>query len=446
MKIKANFNNITGKIKPMHAINQPPVPYVSLYHYLEEAGVPYSRTHDVGGGYGGFKYVDIPNIFRDFDADENNPASYDFAFTDKFLSELMKYNIKPFFRLGVTIEGDHMVNAYRIFPPKDYAKWARVCEHVIRHYNEGWANGFHMGIEHWEIWNEPDCCYKPEESNMWRGTPEEYYELYSVTANHLKKCFGDKIKIGGYAAIGLYDYAKDPEGKGLSKNREDFTQREFYIQFFHDFLKYITSEEHKAPIDFFSWHSYETFDFLIPQAKYVRRVLENYGLGHVEDYLNEWNLCWRVWNRATVLAPVSTLSAMLALQKEGTGMMMYYDARLGASRYGGMFNPESHKPFLNYYAFLMFNQLYKLENEVETSSDCDKVFVGAAKNDKKKTLILTNLSEEEKEIEFELEGVNTNDVEILMIDDFYQYSCTGKKFKAEKFVVPPTSCIEIRFN
>ena len=30
--------------------------------------------------------------------------------------------------------------------------------------------------------------------------------MLSITANHLKNCFGDKIKVGGYGAIGLYDY------------------------------------------------------------------------------------------------------------------------------------------------------------------------------------------------------------------------------------------------
>ena len=62
-------------------------------------------------------------------------------------------------------------------------KWAEICEHIIRHYNEGWADGFYYNIEYWEIWNEPD------NSQMWTGTPEEFYELYRVAANHLKSCF-----------------------------------------------------------------------------------------------------------------------------------------------------------------------------------------------------------------------------------------------------------------
>ena len=77
MKITADFAKITGKVKPMHGVGQPPMMGQSthFYHYLKEAGIPYSRLHDVGGWLGGGLYVDIPNLFRNFDADENLPES-----------------------------------------------------------------------------------------------------------------------------------------------------------------------------------------------------------------------------------------------------------------------------------------------------------------------------------------------------------------------------------
>ena len=65
-------------MKPMHGGGQPPLlgANVGHFHYLTEAGIPYSRLHDVGGAFGQGKFVDIPNIFRDFEADVNDPASY----------------------------------------------------------------------------------------------------------------------------------------------------------------------------------------------------------------------------------------------------------------------------------------------------------------------------------------------------------------------------------
>ena len=63
---------------------------------------PYSRNHDSGviGVYGGPYAHDISKIFRNFDADENDPASYDFACTDESLLSTLEAGTKIFFRLG----------------------------------------------------------------------------------------------------------------------------------------------------------------------------------------------------------------------------------------------------------------------------------------------------------------------------------------------------------
>lgn len=120
--IKLDFNKKLGKIKPMHGVGQPPFSGVdfSMFKYLKDAGIPYSRLHDVDGRFGGGLWVDIPNIFRDFDADPYDSASYDFAFTDLLIKALMENGCVPFFRLGVTIENAHRIKAYRIYPPKDF--------------------------------------------------------------------------------------------------------------------------------------------------------------------------------------------------------------------------------------------------------------------------------------------------------------------------------------
>ena len=92
MKLTADFSKITGKMKPMHGVGQPPILGINtdMFDYLRDAGIPYSRLHDVGGWFGGNLFVDIPNIFRDFEADVDEESSYDFAFTDLLLTELNK--------------------------------------------------------------------------------------------------------------------------------------------------------------------------------------------------------------------------------------------------------------------------------------------------------------------------------------------------------------------
>ena len=124
-KIKLNLSEALGAMKPMHAGGQPPVISTArdtFFHYMTEAGIPYSRLHDVGGAFGQGKYVDIHNIFRNFDADENDPASYDFAFTDHLLKGIKAAGCEPYYRLGITIENYPEIKAYRLDPPKDFAK------------------------------------------------------------------------------------------------------------------------------------------------------------------------------------------------------------------------------------------------------------------------------------------------------------------------------------
>ena len=104
--IQIHTDKTVGKIKPMHAGGQPPLGgngFNGFFHYLTEAGIPYSRLHDVGGAYARNNFVDIPNLFRNFDADENDPNNYDFTFTDFLIRSLVEAGVEPYFRLGITI-------------------------------------------------------------------------------------------------------------------------------------------------------------------------------------------------------------------------------------------------------------------------------------------------------------------------------------------------------
>ena len=58
--------------------------YRTNFDDYEAARIPYSRNHDSAACtvYGGPYSHDVSCIFPDFDADENDPASYDFACTD----------------------------------------------------------------------------------------------------------------------------------------------------------------------------------------------------------------------------------------------------------------------------------------------------------------------------------------------------------------------------
>jgi hypothetical protein len=403
MKFEFNFDKAVGSIRAMHGVCHPPIvgTDVSMFRYLSDASIPYARLHDVGGPFGSNRFVDISNIFRDFSADETKEKSYDFAFTDILIKGLMEAKCPPIFRLGETIENQHYVNAYRILPPKDNAKWARICEHIIRHYNEGWANGYHYDIEYWEIWNEPDSG-PGDVSQMWFGTMEQYFDLYKVASAHLKDTFGDKIKVGGYAACGLYamrNGALEAEDKEALSYHEKRTL--YWHKFFHAFMEMLKND--RPPMDFFSYHSYDTVENTIFYQDYIEKKLCEVGYGDVEIHNNEWNTHHEVDTMGTAAAATHTAAMMCAMQDTKLYMLMYYDARLGMSDYGGMFDPRWRRPFVTYDTFIAIGQLYKLGTQAEIKGAGDGLYATAATDGKENAILLVNIGED-KEISLDLAG------------------------------------------
>lgn len=413
MKITVNTKEILGKIKPMHAVGQPPMAgsfddYPSMhFHYLTEAAIPYSRLHDVGGYFGGNRFVDIPNIFRDFDADVDDPASYDFTFTDRLITGLINNGIEPYYRLGVTIENFAVIKQYRQDPPKDYAKWAKICENIIAHYIDGWADGFNYNITYWEILNEPDSGhgFRGRIAPMWWGTPEQYYELYTVTAKQLKARFGDRIKVGGYSAFGFYYVTDTPEEK------EKYPIHEYRMDFFNGFISYV--KEHGAPLDFFSWHSYYGAEKTAIHARWVANALKEAGFDKTESHLTEWNI--EPKTRGTGLHSANTSAMMLALQKEDIDMLLLYDAGLSGA-YAPLFHPVTEKPWHTYYALVAFGMLYKLGNEIKLDLEKESgVFAVGASNGTKSAIMIANISG--KTVPLEIDGIDLSEARWSAIDD-----------------------------
>ena len=362
--VAVDFSKVVGPVKPVNGVGQPPIlgySDTSMFHYLKEAGIPYARLHDVGGAYGKNVFVDIPNVFRDFDADENDPKNYDFPYTDCLLKGLVDNGVEPYYRLGVTIENAAGAGmpAYRIFPPRDYAKWARICEHVIRHYTEGWANGFHMKITHWEIWNEPENMETIEKNQMWKAPFSEYVKLYVVAAKHLKSKF-PHLKIGGYASCGFYAVAS---GWG----RPDDPRCKFLKDSFLEFLAAVKREQ--APLDFFSFHCYDKPKFGVRQFDYVRRTLDEYGFTKTETSCNEWHPS----GKQGTAAQAADIAAMLvALQAGPVDDAEIYDARCQLpSIYSPLFNAATMGPYKAYYVYRAFNELRRLGKSVAVSGSAE---------------------------------------------------------------------------
>ena len=372
-----------GIVKPMHAVNNGPShkfasdQRISNLEAYKDAGIPYARNHDAAfySTYGGEHCVDIVAIFPDFDADPYDPASYDFQLTDEYIQVTALAGTETYYRLGNKIE--HWSKKYGTLPPKDFKKWAIICEHIIRHYNYGWANGFHMNLQYWEIWNEPDL--DPDDSThkrCWGGTAEEFYEFFDIAANHLKSCFPE-LKIGGPACCGLHE------------------------EWLAGFFSHLT-----APLDFFSWHcyAYDPHELLAKCTK-ARKLLDDAGYPEAESILNEWNYVkgWRgeEWQYSLRMEKSLKGAAFVAACISGCqyaplDMLMYYDAR--PCGMNGMFSTDNVTDLLKgYYPFKMFHELYKIGNSVAVESDDSRIYVSAASDAKSTAAMITYYDDEEKE-------------------------------------------------
>ena len=408
INIAIDTSKIIKKIKPMHGGGQPPLAGSSdrYFHYLTEAGVPFSRLHDVGGPFGSYRFVDVPNIFRDFDADENDPANYDFAFTDVLIKGLIDAGVEPYYRLGTTIENDPHVKTYRIHPPKDFEKWARICEHIIAHYTEGWADGFHYNIRYWEIWNEPEVTNGVTGlPMMWTGTYEEFYRFYEVAAKHLKKRFPN-LKIGGYASCGFYAIAPDKNNTPPSNSDQN------NMTFFYGFFDYI--KKTNTPIDFFSWHSYAETDRIAVADKWLHNKLIEYGYPDLETHLNEWNPNFGR-DFGTAIHCAETASTMLAMQNGFTDILCIYDIRIVNVPFNAIFDAATKKPSHTYYAFAAFNRLYTLGEQCYHSCDTEGVYAVCATDGEKGALMISNISGNSAELN--ISGVELKNARYYVIDD-----------------------------
>ena len=426
-KIKVDLSKKIGKIKPLHCLNNGPacnsntVKENSNFYLYKELGIPYARNHDASyyTRYGFEHTVDVVAIFPNFDADPYDPASYDFACTDSYIASTEEAGTHHFYRLGHRIE--HEVKKYGTLPPKDYKKWAIICEHIIRHYTEGWADGFYYDMPYWEIWNEPNLNRDESlDKKCWGGTAAEFYVFFRTALEHLKTTF-PHLKIGGPAFAG---------GVGSAKFRPQiFERKEKWARGFFESLGEIKP-------DFISWHVYfSEIEMMLDFAKNVHDMMEEYGLGDKESILNEWNYAregafsaqWQSYATEIRIGDSPkcssyTAAAMLAAQHSTVDMMMLYDAR-PASSWCSLFKPfQLTKPLKSYYSLWFFNKLYRAENEVEDIVEGDDIYSLAASDGNTSWVMLTHYNDndesEAKQVTVELNNLEGKvKLQLYVIDE-----------------------------
>ena len=393
-------------IRPLNGVNGGPVTHNfrrDARQLFAEAHIPYCRLHDTEGTLGGGKFVDIRNVFPIWELDENDPKSYDFAFTDEYLKCIDDCGAQAFYRLGETI--DHGYLKAHVRPPEDAAKWARICANIVRHYNEGWADGYHYGIKFWEIWNEP------ENPPMWTGTQAEYFNLYRETANLLKKEFPE-IMVGGYASCGFY--------AAFDENADDFYRS--FLTWFDDFLVFVKAPTTAAPLDFFSWHIYSSDPAqVLAHARWCREKLDGAGFTQTLAILDEWNWAGKdMFERMRDMTGASfTADVMCRLQNTAdVDVACYYDAQPDQA-YGGLFLRHTDTPSRTYYAVKAFGKLLALGREAVCTAETDLAVV-AATDGTDTAAVISNYEKDERTVSLSFPGAKR--VRLFLLDGSHELS------------------------
>ena len=372
-----------------------------------ELEVPITRLHDAPLGNPGMRLVDTQHIFGNFRADAQNPDNYYFIATDDYLRAIRAAGSEIFFRLGTSIE--HTANNYFAFPPQDFEKWAEVCVNIIRHYNEGWNNGFSWNIVYWEIWNEPDVV-----KQMWNSSMEEYCRLYEVAARKIKARFPN-VKVGGPVLSYVHPGGND-------------TLARIFLEYCRD---------HQVPLDFFSWHRYASdMQELSVEPTLVRGVLDEYGFTETELHLNEWHYWIGGFSKPAYFDPVDGLpginaaafaTAILTAWQD-TPLTMGYHYTIGQlSNAWGAWNNwgERLKLFYTLKAFALTARCK--ERVVSTSDDINVQILAGIGPDGTRAVLVSNFKSNRKEIELQLKGAENTRFSLVRIDldhDWEESECS----------------------
>jgi len=396
--LNADFSVPTGAIRPLHGINKGPIAPGGIFDLIKEQkelGIPFTRLHDCG--WPNPYVVDHHAIFPNPNADPTRPESYDFRLTDEYIAAVRRTGAEPIYRLGESIE--HTTVRRYVHPPADREKWAAVCLGIIRHYNEGWANGFHYNIRYWEIWNEPE-----NRPAMWSGTDDDYLQLYRTAATAIKREF-PMVKVGGPAL-----------GASGSFVNGEFRPTEFAANFL------AMCRKDNVPLNFFSWHCYTADPAeLSARSRAIRRLLDAAGFTETENHLNEWNyLPGNTWEPGSASAAPTArqrwydemsgapgaafvATSLLELQNAPVDVCNFYHGELGGF---GIFT-EQGVPRKVYQALRAFQGLVETPRRVEIHGALTGKLAcaaGLSADGREASVLVSNFADTRSEITLQWKG------------------------------------------
>lgn len=389
--VYVDFSKKSGRLSPVNCANTGPRFGIDLSLDLTDEyrrmAVPFVRTHNVEPPFGGGRFVDMHNIFPVPELDERFESSYNFAPTDEYFAAIKSCGAGIFLRLGES-RFPYEVKPYAK-PRVSAEKWAHIAEHIIRHYNSGWARGYKYGIKYVEIMADADSL------DAWGGSRVEFFEFYRTVACYLKERF-PRLRIGGYSCGGFH-----------SLNHFDPSERSrASIEFLEEFLDHIGSREHRAPLDFLSWHcEAETPEELSLHANYARNYLDQSGFRRAESIVSEFRLERQSEHYTDRSHPAALVSALIIAAKSGISMMFSdADPRDAHCALYSAQDRTGKQLYASYRAMEFFGRLVSLGITAATSEDFRREIYTLAATDGEHGALLLVTREYEGVIELDVKG------------------------------------------
>lgn len=137
----------------------------------------------------GFRYVRFHGLLSDdvgTVVTHKDQLLYSFFNADQILDFILSIGMRPFVELSfmptALASGSTTVFQYRgnVTRPKDYTQWSTLIHTLVSH----WITRYGIQeVAEWffEVWNEPNL------KAFWTGTQDDYFTLYRVTANAIKR-------------------------------------------------------------------------------------------------------------------------------------------------------------------------------------------------------------------------------------------------------------------
>jgi xylan 1,4-beta-xylosidase len=220
-------------------------------------------------------FHDDIGIYRE----ENAARVYDFTRSDQIFDFLVQQGVAPIVELGsmpaaLARDPSQVWASWKmgISPPKDFQLWQELVfkfvEHSVQRYGADVVSKWYF-----EVWNEPECCG----GQFWKGTIEEYFELYDHAVAGVRAALPG-ARVGGPVASQPVE---------LTENSEIGRK----------FLEHVTTDNYVTPgmpghLDVLMFHTWSFIDGSVNGYFAGLELLSSFGLNDVGVAITEFGPTW----------------------------------------------------------------------------------------------------------------------------------------------------------